>query len=1164
MSRDPYGLVSSQTDSNVCAACLEQLSAASLMPLLQLVQQSSHADAVLLLLYSEEQPEQASWHCSVGLDDDETLALGWFSTLHSDDQRLPRGEDYLWLEPIINSPKPAALLSQRPDLRFFRAISLYSRRERRVAQVVLLAQQQRLALPSNQANMLLQVLLRQLELHCYNLLLQEQRQHYQQLFDNSPDILYAIDRQGRLQMLNARLNELLGLAPGEALGNSYKNILHPESYEDTHVLVRHKQGQPGLSYETHMEAADGSLHYFEVTIVPRWQGKHVVGAFGFARDVSEVRRAQAHAQNRDIYLRSVLDSMTDGFAALDREFRFRYLNPRAEEIIGKPLKQVSGQVIWEAFPTAEPSPLYQAYRRVMQGGNPESFESYSSLLQRWFEVHIYANPEGISVYFRDISQRKAAMVEHEQQHAMMTRILESISEAYMLLDQHWRVQYVNPHGMTLTDVAPEAIIGKSITEIWTSWYSEAVQQAFQRATQDNVATQVRSYSSHNARWLELRIYPIEQGLAVYINDVTERQRTQAALERSEARYRSVLATIKDVIFQSNQDNRWTFLNPAWQEFSGYSVEESLGNSLLSYVHSYDNESIRHAFARLFDFQTDYLRHELRFITREGALRWGEIDVRLVDNSISDASIDSLVHSLAYSLADNTDTLPGAVAQQSPSRYTIGRLSDITERRTMESALRRAHERLSQQVKVLKQTKVRLEQANQQLDHEANHDALTQLYNRLYFLRQLEQALQQQQHNNPDESFAVFFLDFNRFKIINDTLGHSIGDLLLQGISQRLRHCVRPQDIVARLGGDEFTVLANINQAEQSQQALHMAERMVQAFRSPFQLDGHEVKTSASVGIVLYNEQYRDSETLLRDADIAMYYAKHLSRRSGGGQYQLFSEEIGQPATRRLQLEQQLRYALEQQRMQVYYQPILQLSDQSLIGFEALLRWQHPEYGAITPQEFIPLAEDSGDILSFDYWVISQACAQIQGWQSVFAQNPPLALNINLSENHFANANNAVALERHLASVPERPGNLSFEIVEALFAQPSEALWEALQRLREQNVSFYIENFGSSYVSLHYLHHLNVSALKINIASLDELSPQSHGRRFVEAIITMAHSLNIRVLAKGVETPAQLQVLRDLQCDYVQGYLFSHALDAIAMEKWLEQHRNSDNIIIPTP
>lgn len=427
----------------------------------------------------------------------------------------------------------------------------------------------------------------------------------------------------------------------------------------------------------------------------------------------------------------------------------------------------------------------------------------------------------------------------------------------------------------------------------------------------------------------------------------------------------------------------------------------------------------------------------------------------------------------------------------------------------------------------------------QLRHNAYHDYLTGLPNRTLLMEKLYEALYHVQHN-PNYLFALLFLDLDRFKVINDSLGHAMGDSLLVAIGATLGRCVRQEkDMVARLGGDEFAIfLDNISEQAES---IHVAERIIQELTRPFVLQGQEVFTGVSIGIAFSHQGYRQPEEMLRDADLVMYRAKS----SGRSRYEIFDQTINQQIVSTLNLENDLRRAVKSlaahSQFYVEYQPIVSLVDNQILGFEALVRWQHPEKGIISPLTFIPLAEETGLIVPIGEWILHQACQQAATWHRDF--NPNLTINVNLSPRQFARPDLVPRIAKILEDTGLNSQTLKLEITESILIDQHNQTIETLQCLKDINIKLCMDDFGTGYSSLSYLHNFPMDTLKIDQSFIHQMLPGSRHNKIVQTIINLAHNLDMQVVAEGVENQSQLDQLQSLSCECGQGYLFSLPLSS---------------------
>ncbi|MEA5604012.1 EAL domain-containing protein [Nostoc sp. UHCC 0252] len=563
-------------------------------------------------------------------------------------------------------------------------------------------------------------------------------------------------------------------------------------------------------------------------------------------------------------------------------------------------------------------------------------------------------------------------------------------------------------------------------------------------------------------------------------EINERKQAEKRQRLSEERFRLAIENIPDTFVIYDAERRFQFVNAFGVKRSGYSKEALLGNT--------DEELFP---SSVVDTYLPILRKTVETRT----LQTGECKI-----SLPDSEPFTIVATYVPLLNEH-----GEIHQ------ILGITHDITERK----------------------------RAEEQLLHNAFHDALTGLPNRAFFMERLKQTLQRAK-GQENYLFAVIFLDLDRFKVINDSLGHLKGDQFLLAIANKLQVCIRSKDTAARLGGDEFTIL--VDEIQNLSDAIKVAEQIQQELKLPLELDGQEVFTTASIGIALSSTvDYDQPENLLRDADTAMYRAKVL----GKARYELFNPEMYTNVLARLQLENDLRRAIERHEFQVYYQPIVSLTTGRILGFEALLRWQHPERGLICPTNFIPLAEETGLIIEIGYWALHEACRQMQTWRVSHQINSLEKISVNLSVKQFSQPDLIEQIGKILHSTGLNPGSLMLEITETVIMENGDETNAALLELRKMGIGLSIDDFGTGYSSLSRLHSFPISVLKIDRSFVSPIDANGKNLEIVETIITLAHKIGVDVTAEGIETKEQLEFLKKLNCKCGQGYLFSHPLDNAA-------------------
>lgn len=452
-------------------------------------------------------------------------------------------------------------------------------------------------------------------------------------------------------------------------------------------------------------------------------------------------------------------------------------------------------------------------------------------------------------------------------------------------------------------------------------------------------------------------------------------------------------------------------------------------------------------------------------------------------------------------------------------------------------------RVIQRTAQLEQEIVKRQRIQEELLYMALHDSLTELPNRAWLMDRLKQVVKRSQQN-PHYLFAILFLDCDRFKLVNDSLGHMIGDQLLISISRRLESALRLGDTISRFGGDEFVIL--LEEINQPDDAIEIAQDLQEQMKLSFHLDTYEIVIDVSIGIVIGNQENQQPDHLLRNADLALYKAKE----KGKGRYEVFERKMHSIALRNLQTETELRRALVQSQFVVYYQPIIALSNRKIVGFEALVRWLHPQNGLVFPDQFLKIAEDTGLILDLDRFVLKESCQQIKEWQNKFDKS--LTINVNFSTQLFSQTIVSEYLRNIICQTQLNPSQLRIEITENNFINNYQLAYLNSEKLKDQKIQISLDDFGTGFSSLSYLHQFPVDNLKIDRSFVTGLEEKLKNQEIVTSIINLAHNLEITVTAEGIETAQQFEYLRGLGCEYGQGYFFSPPVDAQTAQKLLKE------------
>jgi diguanylate cyclase (GGDEF)-like protein/PAS domain S-box-containing protein len=700
---------------------------------------------------------------------------------------------------------------------------------------------------------------------------------------------------------------------------------------------------------------------------------------------------------------------------------------------------------------------------------------------------------------QDISAQKLAQQETLRLAMRLTTTLASITEAFVTLDRQCCFTYLNQESERLLQKTTADLLG---LEVWHN-FSDAVATRLRtqlgKAITSNRRVEFEEHFQTLGKWLEVRAYPFAEGLAVYFRDVTDRRRSQEQLmllETSVSRLNDIVAIV-DTGSNSDHEPRIVFVNDAFEQHTGYSREEVLGQTPRMLL------DLDPAITKLREMalsleQNNKARTELMVHRKSGASFWIELEVVSVQ-----ANADGVTHWVA-----------------------VGR--DITQRKTAEDMIR----------------------------HLAFYDPLTDLPNRQLLLDRLQLALAQSKRSG--QHGALMFIDLDNFKILNDTLGHHVGDQLLKLVGTRLIQSVRKTDTVARLGGDEFVIMVDdlsTDPEAANKKSRALAEKVLNMLREPFRVAGHQHFATPSIGVTAFNGEQGDVGELLKQADLAMYQAKTLGRNTICFFDPLMQSRMSDNAA----VSADLRVGLREKQFRVYYQP--QVDRQGMVtGVEALVRWQHPVKGLITPVDFIPVAEDSGLILPLGQWVLETACEQLAAWAQ-WPQTSRLSIAVNVSVHQFRHPNFVDMVVEAIQRTGVRPHKLKLELTESLLADRMEITIEKMGLLKNLGVTLSLDDFGVGYSSLSMLKRLPLDQLKIDKGFVADVLTDPNDAAISRAIIALAQSLSLQVVAEGVETHEQRDFLAYQGCDQFQGHLFSPPLPIETLDNFL--HNPSSGMMVLT-
>jgi len=680
---------------------------------------------------------------------------------------------------------------------------------------------------------------------------------------------------------------------------------------------------------------------------------------------------------------------------------------------------------------------------------------------------------------RDITEGKLAEQHLAESRKFLDELINAVPDPISVKDEQHRFVAVNHAFCRIVGRSREAILGQDdaglipaeeVQQVWLS--DEAALKGSDPVVYERGVT-----LQGTKRWMLVRKSGITRSdgtravLSVF-TDITERTAMEQALRASETRFRDFAAAASEFVWENDLEGRFTFVSSRVQSVWGYTEHELIGRSPAEFAPPGEAQRVREWLAHNQKPDGSFQDLEQRIVAKDGEVHW------LLINAVG--------------LFDQNGS---RIGQRGAGR-------DITERK----------------------------QAEARIAELATRDPLSGLPNRLLLNDRLQHALAMARRR--EDCVGVMFIDLDRFKHVNDSLGHEVGDDLLRAVADRFSSCLRESDTLARLGGDEFVVV--LDPLSSADDARMVADKILRCLSDPFSVGPHTLVTSASIGVSVFPTDADDAATLMRHADTAMYHAKGMGRNAA----QFFSSEMNQRAVERHLLETALREALEREQFRLVYQPQLDVVSDRLLGAEALIRWHHPEWGEISPGKFIPLAEDSGLIAPIGDWVLRAACRQLQAWRDF----PTLRLAVNLSIDQLRDS--AQFLDRVRAAIGEHcidPARIEFEITETLLASNVAEHARVLRQLGELGSGIAVDDFGTGYSSLSYLKRLPIDTVKIDRSFVRDIVSEPDDAAIVSAVVAMAKKLKLDVVAEGVETQRQLEVLRELGCDRYQGYLFSPAV-----------------------
>jgi diguanylate cyclase (GGDEF)-like protein/PAS domain S-box-containing protein len=946
---------------------------------------------------------------------------------------------------------------------------------------------------------------------------------------SSDDAILAKTLDGTIVSWNRGAEALYGYTAEEVHGRPVSILVPPDRGDEvTAILEKIRSGKRIEHYETVRVRKDGGRLSVSLAVSPILDPEgRIVGASAIARDITEKQRAErrlgtqfaitrllTEAQTLRAAAPRLLQTLCEGLEwdlgelwrvdadlhALRPEARWPALVVGAKADAARPDEAIargedlpgqvweSGRYVWLDAAAGPPGRTRAAAAGLRAAlAYPLQIDKEVVGVLALYSRESRALRQEILDIVSDISSRIGQFMERERTLEGLRRLqkaVETVKVGVTITDASGRILYTNPAEATMHGFRPEELIGKHVRSFMPPQWRPASGQPPKMGSWRRETVNVRRDGT---------IFPVQltsdavlgaDGHPIAIvtcsEEITERKRAEDSLRSSEERYRLLFERNLAGVYRATLDGRLLECNEAFARILGYSSRaEVLAHSAWDLFFNREDRDI--FLARLKE-KGSLTNFEVRIRRRDGTSLW---------------------------VLQNETLIPG----ENGADLVEGTLIDITERKA----------------------------AEEKIEFHAYHDPLTGLPNRMFLKDRLHLALAQARRSG--RGFAVLWLDLDHFKEINDTLGHGVGDRILQDVAARLRDCVREEDAVARLGGDEFLLL--LVSVRQKEEAALVAKKILSRVGEPFRVDGHELHVTTSAGIALFPQDGEDAGTLLKNADGAMYQAKERGRNS----FQICDQAAQRHTLERLDLNNRLRIGLEHEEMALFYQPQVELATGRIVGAEALLRWLHPDRGLLLPGEFLPLAEEMGMIVPLGEWVLRRACGDARGWGE--RGLPPVRISVNVSPRQFQQPRLRTTLEEVLDETGLSRRRLELEISESAARQNVDVAVPVLRDLVSIGIGISIDDFGAWHSLPGYLKGLPIRRLKIDrplVTSLGREEPRETG--IVRRIIEMAHNLGHRVVAEGVETQFQLDVLRGLECDEIQGWVFSEALPEAAFGRLL--------------
>jgi len=909
--------------------------------------------------------------------------------------------------------------------------------------------------------------------------------------DNIPEPVVYVDLDRHYTFVNDAFVTLVGISRDEIIGKSVADVLGPEAFEFQQPFIDRAARGESVTYERETVDVNGRQRWLRNKIVPDMRFDATIkGYYIVGHDITDLKQTQDALASRESQLRAIMDGVPAPVAYIDRDERCQYVNRPFLQYFGLTAQQVAELRLRDVVGHGIYASAQALLSRALQGEST-SFERLvpgADAVRRWMTIRVVPDTapggevNGAFVLMNDIHGLKQAQEALRASEGELRLIMDNVPARVAYIDRESRFRFLNRHNEEWLSESRKDLTGRKIGEVVGDARARQLQPLMNRVfSGETISTeQMLVQPNGEQRWESIHYAPNSDGegnvIGIYAvhTDIHDQKRNEEALRRANWMLSSHINNTPLAVLEWDRDFRLVRWSPQAENIFGWRAEEVLGMPITGsqLTHEADRPTVTELIEKLMAGEQPRATGLNRNYRKDGETIWCEwYHSCLLDEQGRIVSILSFVH-------------------------------DVSSRI----------------------------QAEERLQYLATRDALTGLPNRLLLQERLAQAIAQAKRNG--RHVGVLYIDLDRFKNVNDTLGHRIGDELLKQVTHSLSAALRETDLLARLGGDEFMVI--VEDFDDAAVLNRVAQKLQDAIAQPFQIEEHDIYVTSSIGISIYPDDSDDPEGLLKHADVAMYRSKELGRNT----YQFFDADLAARRLKQHTLESSLRTAVKECALRLHYQPIVRIADRSIVGAEALLRWHDEEHGEIAPQVFIPLAEESGLIHILGDWVLKSAAEQCAAWRKAGLE---LTVSINLSGRQFYRDDLAQRISDIVRTAGCEPSWIELEVTESSLLHDLDAIRKVLQRLRDEGFSVAIDDFGTGYSSLSHLKHFPIDTLKIDISFIADLETDPGDAAITEAIIALARGLNLQVVAEGVGTSGQLAFLEARDCHCFQGFLFSEAM-----------------------